>query len=430
MKDVLAGWLLMTLLALSLANAFVDAVAPEWAGLAGWGAGVLLARRLRGAARIQVTAMLTVGVAGLVGGTMLGVPVRLGSAISANQVLLAMLVGVSFLRLVALPAAERREALPQGRRALWRTLLGVHFFGAVINLSALMILGERLSTRAPLTRLQATVLSRGFGAAANWSPFFAAMGVALTNAPGAGLKTLVLIGLPVALIALTLTGVALMRDPEASRFQGYPMHFEALLLPGVLTVSVLVLHEAWPQVRILSWIALLSPLIAGGGLIMRDRRRARYWLTAHVRHGLPQMASELLLFLAAGVLAAGIANVAEGLGLSALITRFGPLEATGLVAVMVLVAVAGVHPVISISVAGGLLMPAVTDPNLLAMVFLMSWSLGVTASPLSGMHLAMQGRFGVAGIRFTKWNIRYVVVMWVVDGIALHVYTWLTGGGG
>lgn len=427
LKDASAGWLLLALLVLSLVNGFSRSFPAEWAGLAGWGAGMLLARRLHGALRVQVVAMLTVGIAGLVWGTTLGVGSRLGAAVSANQILLAMLVGVSFLRLIALPVAERHESLPEGKRAMWRTLLGIHFFGAFINLSALMIVGERQSARAPLTRLQAVVLSRGFSTAANWSPFFAAMGVALTSAPGSQLQTLSMVGLPVALVALAVTGFGLGRDPEVNAFRGYPMHFAALALPALLTVCVLVLHEIWSEVRILTWISLLSPLIACVGLLYRDGARALPVLSRHVRRGLPQMAGELLLFLAAGVLAAGIASTAEGLGLGALISDFGPLDATGLLAVMILLAIAGVHPVISISVAGGILMPVVADPNLLGLLFLMAWSLGLCASPLSGMHLAMQGRFGIPGANFVAWNIRYVALMWVVDGLVLHGYTWLTG---
>ena len=96
------------------------------------------------------------------------------------------------------------ERDPRGPAALWRTLLGVHLFGSVINLSAVMILGDRQSRRQPLAPLQATVLSRGFSLAAHWSPFFAAMGVALSNSPGARLLMLSSVGLPVAALGLAL----------------------------------------------------------------------------------------------------------------------------------------------------------------------------------------------------------------------------------
>ena len=63
-----------------------------------------------------------------------------------------------------------------------------HLFGSVINLSAVMILGDRQSRRAPMTPLQAAVLSR-FRAGLALVAVFAAMGIALSNAPGAQLVT-------------------------------------------------------------------------------------------------------------------------------------------------------------------------------------------------------------------------------------------------
>ncbi len=420
--DALAGYVLAGLVLLSVANGF-DPDFPRWpAGVAAWCAGAMLARYLTGVLRIQVVAMLALGVAGLLWGSLQGANPRLEQAVSANQALLAMLAGVSFLRLIALPRAGRGESLPVGARALWRTLLGVHFFGAIINLSAVMILGERQAARAPLTPLQAVVLSRGFSAAANWSPFFAAMGVALTHAPGSRLGVMAAVGLPVALLALVLTGWSLARRPEAAEFRGYPMHFVALALPALLTAAVLLLRELWQHVPILTWIALLSPLIAAAVLLAREGGAGGSALHQHVRAGLPRMAGELMLFLAAGVLAAGISSAAETSALLPMPQAFGPAEAAWLLAGMVVLAAAGVHPVISISVAGGMLMPLVADPNLLGIVFLMAWALGVCASPISGMHLAMQGRFGIRAAAFPRWNARYVLLMLVVDAAALHLY--------
>lgn len=85
-----------------------------------------------------------------------------------------------------------------------------------------------------------------------------------------------------------------------------------------------------------------------------------------------------------------------------------------------------VHPVISISVVGGLFVPWVEDHNLLAMVFLMSWSLGVMLSPLSGTHLIMQGRYAIPSHRFTRWNLGFVSVMLLVCLAVLHLYSLLS----
>ena len=421
-REVLAGGLLVLLLMASLAHGLFGIASAEYAGMAGWCAAALLAGRLRGAARIQVLGMLGVGTVGMVWGAAAGNPPSLGRVFSANQQLLAMLVGVTFLRLVALPNQGRSEALPKGARSLWRTLFGVHFFGAVINLSAVMIVGERQAASKPLSRLQAIVLSRGFSAAAYWSPFFAAMGVALTYAPGSQMVLLMSVGFVAAMISLVIVGYGLSRDSEVSTYRGYPMHFETLIVPGLLAVAVVLLHELWPHIRVLVWVALLSPLLAIAMVFGREGRTAIFSLGRHVTSGLPQMSSELVLFLAAGVLAVGISSYVGSMELQVLPEHFGPTEASLLLGIMVLLAAAGVHPVISISVSGGLLMPIASDPSLVGMVFLMAWSLGVCVSPLSGMHLAMQGRFQVPATRFFGWNLSYIAAMLCVDVGLLHIY--------
>lgn len=420
--NALAGALLLAMIGLSVAHGLWPQVPSDLAGAAAWAAGLLLIGRVRGAQRIQVAAMFGVGLAGLMWGSARGVEAQWDKALSANQALLAMLAAVSFLRLITVPAAERVDHLPLGRKALWRTLFGVHFFGAVINLSAVMILGDRQSARQPLTPLQATVLSRGFSAAANWSPFFAAMGVALTSAPGAALKVLSLVGLPVALLGLSISAWTLGRSGAAAEFRGYPLHYESLWIPALLAVAVLVIHDQLPRIPILTLIALLAVGITALVAVARQGRKGAVVLARYVAHSLPQMANELLLFLAAGVLAAGIATGATAAALHVDLAHFGPGAAGLLLAGMVALAVLGVHPVISISIAGSLLAPVAADPNLLGITFLMTWALGVSTSPFSGMHLAMQGRYGVKAYDFVRWNGRFTLLMLAVDTAALYLY--------
>lgn len=53
----------------------------------------------------------------------------------------------------------------------------------------------------------------------------------------------------------------------------------------------------------------------------------------------------------------------------------------------------------------------------------MTWALGVSLSPLSGTHLAMQGRYGISSYAFTRWNLGYVGLLLLVQLAALHLYT-------
>ena len=407
---------------LSILHGVGSGVPRAWPGAAFWLAGVLLASRVRGLQRMQTLAMLAVGGGGLVyAWSVDGMP-QLDKALSTNQALLAMLASVSFLRLITLPEADAGEPDPRGPGALWRTLFGVHLFGSVINLSAVMILGDRLSRREPMTPLQAMVLSRGFALASHWSPFFAAMGIALSNAPGAQLVTLSSVGLPLAAFGLLVSGWRLSRHPAAAAFVGYPMHFGALWIPALLALLVMAAHWLLPAVPLLSLISLLSLGLTLLVLSLRHRDGALPRFTHQIRHGLPRMSGELVLFLAAGVLAAGIASAVQSSGWTLDLLEFGATEASVLLVLMVGVSALGVHPVISIATAHGVLAPLAPDPNLMGITYLMSWAAGVSSSPFSGMHLAMAGRFGVDSRGFLRWNGRFTLLMVAVDALVLHLF--------
>jgi hypothetical protein len=423
----IAGWLLLGAVLLSVAQGFGTGVPRAVPGALFWVAGLLLAAQVVGRQRTQTLLMLGVGVVGLGYAWLSGGLPHWERALSSNQALLAMLAGVSFLRMISLPEVDAGEPDPRGRAALWRTLLGVHLFGSVINLSAVMILGDRQSRRQPMTPLQASVLSRGFALAAHWSPFFAAMGIALSNAPGAELLTLSTIGLPLAALGLLTAAWQLARWPGVDDYVGYPMHFGALWIPALLAVLVLTAHRLLPAVPILSLISGTALLLTLVVLAARAGAPALPRFLDHVRAGLPRMSGELVLFLAAGVLAAGIGSAVQTSGWTLDLLEFGATEASVLLLMMVAVSAAGVHPVISIATAHGILAPLAPDPNLLGITYLMSWAAGVSSSPLSGMHLAMQGRFGIDARGFLRWNGGFTLFMLAVDILVLHLYQWWQG---
>jgi hypothetical protein len=226
----------------------------------------------------------------------------------------------------------------------------------------------------------------------------------------------------VTLLALLVTGWTLTRKPEAKQFIGYPMHFDALWIPGLLASAVLLLHQLQPDIPILTLIALLSLGLTLSLLLIRYRTAGTGKFIGHIETNLPGMSGELCLFLAAGVLAAGISTVIATSGIDITLAQFGALEATYLLFAMVAISVVGVHPVISIATAGGIFAPLVSDPNLLGITFLMTWALGVSTSPFSGMHLGMQGRFNIDSRNFIRWNGGFTLFMLVADTLVLHLY--------
>ena len=299
---------------------------PVWiAGLAAWGAAVLLWPQLARAQKRQ--ALLLAGAGAVAFGVALGrggSPSLLG-LLTQNTALLGMLAAVSFLRLLRTPEAGS-AGLPKGRGALWRTLGAVHVLGAVINLSAVFIMADRIGPDGKPRQDQAAVLVRAFLAAALWSPFFAATAVALTYAPGASPLGLAASGMALAVVLLWLAG----RDTErssgnrAADFIGYPMQASALKVPAVL-------------------------------------------------------------------------------------------------AAMILLAALGIHAVITIAMASAWLAPLQPEPTLLALVFVQSWAIGLAAGPMSGIHLALQGRYGLSAAQLARANVRYCLQAYAAAVVWLAV---------
>nr|WP_211163062.1 hypothetical protein [Aromatoleum diolicum] len=397
---------------------------PAWpAGLAAWGAGFALWPRLDRKQRRFTLMLCGLGALALVLAVWRGSAPAWGGLLTQNTALLGMLAAVSFLQLVGLGKDGAGE-LPRGPRALWQTLASVHVLGAVINMSVVFIVAERIAQGGRLSPRQAAVLARGFLAAALWSPFFAAMAVALTYAPGARLADVALAGAPLAVILLWVAGrmPPPAGDDEASGFVGFPMRPSSLWLPLVLTAMVsagLYGLPGWSSLAIISGAALtlstLAVMVASGPLDGMER------IAAHALRRLPAMSGELMLFLAAGVFATGLQALMQADSGWMPFAHFGPVQASLVLGVMIAAAAIGVHTVVTIVIASAWLLPLAPDPVLLAMIFLMAWGIGLALNPMAGVHLSLQGRFGLSAVGLARANLRYCLTGYALAVVWLFV---------
>ncbi|MCG5534457.1 hypothetical protein [Ectothiorhodospira mobilis] len=416
-----AGYLLGLAMVFGTWNAFGDI--PRWPAAAfAWGAGLLLWPTAGTLARRQALMLAGGGVLGLIIAWAQGATLDWGRIFGANVPLLIMLAGVSFLRLaIPMDAGESARQNATGPRALRGTVLSTHLFGAVINLSAVFITGDHMQRNGRLTRRQATVITRSFSSASFWSPFFAAMATVLIYAPGSSPTRLMAIGLPLAVIALLVTLLDRNTHDDAG-FVGYPIRLGTLWLPGLLALAVLSLHQWHPEWSVLAMIAVLGPAAAVIRLSGQPQRLVPV-MHHHVGHKLPRMVNELWLFLSAGVLAGGLSSVLTVLGNDWLpFTSFGGVEAAITLALLILASVIGVHPAASIAVLGTVLMPVTDDPNLLGATFLAAWAIGINASPLSGLNLAVAGHYDLRSRNLLFWNAGYTVIMYLAACAVLGLY--------
>lgn len=406
-----------------MAGALVPFIPMTPAGAAAWLAAILIWPDISYRTRIQTGILSAIGVVGMAWGYSQSISPDLGRALSANVGLIGLLIGVSFLQLVAMPADAKHQPLPRGRDAFWTTMIGAHLFGAVINLSSSLIVADRIRVRGRLAPRQTLLLVRALTAAAFWSPFFGSMAAALVFAPGANLGLLMIAGVPITCIALLFTWQTVGRR-ASPQFVGYPIRYDSLRVPGLMAVAVIIIHLLYPSLSVIALISLLGPLLAVSMLLPRGGYGRRQ-LHQQVVANLPRMGNELGLFLSAGVLAAGLGSVLAATGDWLPFVDYGPVEASLALICMVLLGAVGVHPVISVAALATLLAPLQPNQSLLAMTFLCGWGVGVAVNPMSGVALSFQGRYGVDGFTIPRLNAGYGAVMTLVCCVALTALWWV-----
>ena len=379
-------------------------------------AGCLLFNDLRLSVKIQVSVLLVLGTLLMLYARSHGISFSLVEAVSRNTFLLTMIMSVGFLKLL-LDTESTETALPRGRRAFFNTLLSLGFFGSVINISAPIMICDRLAKEQPVDRFTAGASIQIFCLCSSWSPYFGGAAFVLTYVPGVRLMEVMATGLPLLLIAIAvvfITSIIANRE-RVAKFAGYPMSVSKLWVPTVLTICVLIAQAILPSLSILTVIALSSLILTLVALIIRlGASRGSKALSEHVTAGLPRGSNELLLFLAAGVLATGLTAFVATTDYQLALTQYTWQAASALLAGMIVMAALGIHPIILISALTPIILAIDPDPDLLAVTYLFAWALGTAASPLSGTNLIFQGRYGIPAWKSALHNWPYVAVMYTV----------------
>ena len=395
-------------------NSFIK---PLWiAGLCGWTAAFLLFVDTPNILRMQVGIIILLGIGMGLYAVSIGGYMDWDAIIGGNTRLLTMIAAVGFLRLVALPVSDQQTvALPIGPKAYLQTLLGLNISSSVINISAPILLADRIHEQRPLQRFTSQSMTRVFCGVATWSPFFAAMAVVLTYLDEARLSWIVMAGIPFTLLGFTLVllEARIRYRGEVERFVGYPMHWQSLSVPSILVICVIAGGLVFPNTATLVVIASSALLVTVVMLMLRNNVKATVEkLTNYTVEGLPRIVNELTLFLAAGLIAAGmLALIQQGI-VENPFTRFDSSTAAIVLGIILLLAVIGIHPVISISSFTPMILTLDPDPNLLAITYLLGWNLGTCSSPLSGTHLVFQGRYDIPSWKAAMWNWPYALVMY------------------
>jgi hypothetical protein len=416
----ISGFILLSSLILSLLSAITSwqtLIIP--ASLFSWIAALLLLPYTT-LARAKVSIILfAIGLALFGIAWISGFQIDLIRAFSINQIMLTLLMSVNYLKLVALPENEDKKSLPKGKISFITTFFGVHAFGSVINLSAILLAADRLFRHSSLKHIQYTMLTRAFATDALWSPFFVAFAAAIIYAPQASFTTILVGGSALVLIAFFITYYEFRNQMDD--FVGYPISLQSLIVPVILALCVWLSHLIWPEIRVIVFVSAFSFILTLLFIPLRYQKESfiKKFIT-HTKTELPKLKTELTLFLAAGFFGASVSTLLEGFHLDFPVQTFTPFVASIILFIMVGISLVGIHPIISIAVIGGWLGPMELNQTLLAMTFLISWSLSICTSPVSGLNLALASRYNIAPMTIFKANYKYAIKLYFVSILILY----------
>lgn len=417
------GWGIFLSICLSITNGFTAVIPKFISGILFTGAALILFPQLARLQQIQVSILVTTGMVlvFLSGGNTI---VLLEKALTINNSLITLIISVGFLKLL-IHSTFSSKVLPKGNVSLWKTLMSLQLFGALLGLSAIVIYGDKLKKNNTLTDDQVIVLTRTFGGVALWAPFLASLAAAMILSKSASYSLLLVVGFSLSMAGMMITGFHCMKRLNASRevFEGFPMQWSTLLLPISLSVLVLLARLYFnniPTLTLVSVVILVTVVIT---LIFQNSVHSAFKkLRLYIETSVSKSGGELSLFLSAGILAVGISAFLNAINFEIPISQFVGIHAVILLMISVFLSLLGLHPVISVSVFGGLLSSIPADPDLLGLALLFSWGVGVIINPLSGISLLMQSRYNIATSKLIKINLVYTVIMMMLASGVLYAY--------
>lgn len=413
----LNGWLVLLTLLLYLGGIQITSLHIA-ATLVAWLVVILQWKNFSRSMKNQATILFGAGVAILTFSFSQGVTIQIENIFMVNLPLLAMFAAVSFLSLTTPEQPDTH--LPTSRSAALTTAIGTNLLGAVINLSILFVFGDRMQRGGHLSRGQRIILARSFCAAAWWSPFFIALGVAITYAPEAQWHQTFKPGFFMSCIAIFYTTME-VRFRRDDQFRGYPIRPESLAVVTSLAAAVLTLHYIFPSVRILNIICCVSPI---GAMIFMKGSPRKTVLKSFVETKILSVAPQFILFLAAGVFSTAIGSLTKVYPSVFNFTgmTFSPTMFATISGVLVIIGFLGVHPIVGISIISPLILPLNPDHSQLAFMYLTSWAIATGSSPLSGVGLIMVSRYNTTPLTVLKNNLHYAFAMWAASCLVNYYY--------
>lgn len=351
----------------------------------------------------------------------------LGSALAVGAFLpVVALVRATVYASPTVPAIrERVGAMSDAERRTWMTG-GAHLLGSILTLGYVSV--QRPMLPLELGDAERMALAecgvRGLGMAIVWSPFFVASAVAGQLVRGVAAWQIVVLGLALASIGGLIAHLMFNRGIGLRSFGRAVARLEPIVLPTVLLVGAVVATSGAMGWNVLQSVIVVVPACCAVYLLAFARTQAPR-IVPEVATAAGRMGDEVLILTASTVFGAAMAGVAIPDGIAdwirALDTGVWIVIALSVLVIVVL-GIAGLHPMVSASV----IVPACVALRLpiadlvLAQIVVLGWALSSIVAAWTLPVVMTSGAFGVPVRRLVFGpNLRFVGVYGVAAVAAL-----------
>ncbi|MCP3740411.1 hypothetical protein [Rossellomorea sp. BNER] len=318
-------------------------------------------------------------------------------------------------------------------------------FGPVLNIGTIRLLADVVEKFTIPPRLIAKGYLTGFSTVVLWSPYFASVGL-VTHYLHISIVSYFAISIPFAILQLTIANLLFQFTARK-----YDLHIEQvpnhlptstidrkkisglLIIVFTLMVSVLFLERLThlPMLLLVSIISLLFPL--GWFVFTKQKRLFAKHLFQFRNQSLLQMDNEIVMFISAGLFGASLTGTDFAENIGTIMNTISSISFLLFIVVTMLsfisLTLIGFHPIIfAIPILSQIDPIAIgTTPEVIALIFMLSWSLSAIISPINPLNILVSGlvrkKSHVVGL---KWNGKFVLTILFIGTLYIYfVQNWL-----
>ncbi|MGP4079079.1 hypothetical protein ACTWQL_04125 [Pseudalkalibacillus sp. R45] len=336
------------------------------------------------------------------------------------------------------------EKMMASKKKLFGSIsLIIFLLGPVLNLGSIRILHETIKN----IKLSPVFLAKsylvGFSTVILWSPYFASVALVLYYLKIPILDYLPL-GLSMAIIQLIagnlLFGLYLKNKHhsgdllkkadtvETNNLEQQAKITQLLLIILLLMGSIFLLEflTKWPMMFLVSLMSIMYPLL--WSIVKHKWRDAEQLFVNYKQASLPRMNNEIVLFISAGFFGKAL----EGTIIASWIKQFLNMVASTsfllfsltVMGIIVILSFIGIHQIVVVTTLVTQIEPSFigTRPEVIALLIMISWSMGAVLSPVNPLNLLVSNSLKRSGLLVGfKWNGVYLLMMFIIGTTFVYV---------